>query len=183
MKNNISLIVSALSIALSLLLVFGAFNKKKIAYVRSSELVYSYLGMKDAHNKFEQKSQMWKANIDTLQRNYQTSISQYSMESPKLSAHDKEEREQILSQQQQSLRSYTEAINSKMQDEDKKMTEGVLNQINSFIENYGREHGYEVILGTTVSGNVLYGDDAIDITQEVLAALNTNYKGETISKQ
>lgn len=180
MKSNFALGIAFLSLLLNILFISGIFNKKKIAYVRSTELVYGYLGMQEAQRDFQQKSQIWQANVDTLQQDYQVSFSKYSSESATLSKDEKTEREKILIQQQESLMNYTQTINAKMKEEDKKTTEGVLNQINSFVEEYGKENGYEVILGTTLSGNLLYGDEAIDITKEVLEELNKTYKGEIV---
>lgn len=181
MKNKIQPLTLGIAITGLLLSCFLLVDKyvgsKKIAYVRSTELVYGYMGMKEAGNKFKENTQMWQANIDTLQRDYQTTLSRFTSEAPRLSENERAERENYLTQQQQSLMNYTQAINTKMLEEDKKMTEGVLNQVNSFIEQYGKDHGYEIILGTTLSGSLLYGDNAIDITDEVLSALNNNYEG------
>jgi outer membrane protein len=55
------------------------------------------------------------------------------------------------------------------------MTEGVLNQVNSFIEEYSKNKGYDLVIGTTTSGNLLYAREYMDITDEVLKALNENY--------
>lgn len=179
-KINITLALVILTLGLTVFLLFDKYTgEKKIAYVRSTELVYGYLGMKEAGSKFQEKTQMWQANVDTLQRDYQSTLSAFTSEAARLSEKERMEREQYLAQQQQSLMQYTQAINSKMQEEDKKMTEGVLNQVNSFVEQYGKDHGYEIILGTTLSGSLLYGDNAIDITDEVLAALNKTYQGES----
>ena len=172
LKLNITLIIAIAALILSTLVFTGVFNKKKIAYVRSSDLVYGYLGMKEAQNKFNEKSQQLQANIDTLERDYQLSLSKYSSESSSLSKAEKQQREKVILQQQQSMVNYTQTLNKKMKEEDEKTTQGVLNQINSFVEEYGKAHGYIIILGTTLSGNLLYGDEAIDITKEVMEELN-----------
>ena len=50
------------------------------------------------------------------------------------------------------------------------------NQIDAFIKIYAKENGFDLIVGTTSSGNVLYGADGIDVTEELLKALNEQYK-------
>jgi hypothetical protein len=42
----------------------------------------------------------------------------------------------------------------------------VLDQINAFVEAYGEEEGYDMIVGTTQSGNLLYVCPALEITEE-----------------
>ena len=179
-KQNITLVIALLSFGLNIFLLTDKYTgDKKIAYVRSTELVYGYLGMKEAHNKFEEKTKRIQSNIDTLQKDYQLAFSRYSTEAPHLSKEEKAEREQVLMKQQESLVNYAQNVEGKMKEEEQNNTQSVLNQINSFVEEYGKEKGDEVILGTTLSGNLLYGDEAIDITKEVLEKLNKNYKGES----
>ena len=176
-KINTALIIAVFSLLLNVYLIFFK-PVKKIAYVRSTELVYGYLGMKEANREYEQKTKLYQANIDTLQKDYKLAFSQYSTLSPNLSKEDKSVREKALMQQQESMVGYAQSVNTKMKEEEQKSTGAVLNQINSFVEEYGKEKGYDVILGTTLSGSLLYGDEAIDITKEVLDVLNKNYKGE-----
>lgn len=176
LKSNIALIFSLISLIVSSLFISGVFNKKKLAYVRSTELVYGYLGMKEAQAEYQRKSQMWTMNIDTLQKDYQLGFSRYTAEVSKLNPAQKAERERLLSEQQKNIMTYTKAVNEQAKMEDEKITKGVLNQINSFVEGYGQENGYDIILGTTDSGNLLYGKESMDITNVVLKELNINYK-------
>lgn len=179
LKTNIALVAGLLSLAVSLTLFLESQSQDGIAYVRSSELVYGYIGMKEAHNRYKEKAEIWQANVDTLQHDYQISMKRYTNQIASLSEAERKEGQRILMLQQENLLNYSKAINQKAKEEDEKITGAVLNQINSFVEEYGREHGYEVILGTTSAGNLLYGDEAIDITEEVLADLNRIYTGES----
>lgn len=178
LKTNIALTAGLLSFALSLTLFIDSQFEDRIAYVRSSELVYGYIGMKEAQNRYEEKAEIWQANVDTLQKEFQLAVSKYTADVASLSDVDKERRKKTLSVQQENLVGYSKALNSKAKEEDEKTTQAVLNQINSFVEEYGTQNGYNVILGTTLSGSLLYGDDAIDITEEILDAMNRAYTGE-----
>lgn len=177
-RANISLIISIISLISFGLLISGVFNKKKVAYVRSTELIYGYLGMQTAHKEYEEKSKSWQANVDTLQKEYQQALGNYTKMANKLGKEEKETQEHALQQQQQMVYNYMQSINAKAKQEDEKTTQAVLNQVNSFVEDYGKKNGYDIILGTTLSGSLLYGDDAMDITKEVLAKLNESYKGD-----
>jgi outer membrane protein len=147
----------------------------KIAYIKSGDLVAKYAGMLEAKKMYKDKMSKWQSNIDTLQNDYQRSVSNYHLDQPKLSSPEKSKREELLKKQEMNIRQYVSSLEQKAQEEDQKMTEGVLNQINSFVKEYGQSHGYDVILGTTAEGNLLYGKDGIDITEEVLVELNKNY--------
>ena len=148
----------------------------KIAYVRSAELVNKYEGMKESRTMYKDKIAQWQSNIDTLESDYQKSVSKYTLESTKQSAAARIESENLLEKQRQNIQQYVKTLDEKAREEDQKMTERVINQINSFVEQYGKQHGYDFILGTTQSGNILYGSSSKDMTEEVLKELNESYK-------
>jgi len=158
--------------------VWSKFSKPKIAYVRTGKLINEYLGMKEANEAYQKKIAMWEANIDSLRDTLQEAINKYKKDSINLMEKEKYKQKSYIMQLQQGLLQYSNAVNEKIAKEEEKMTLGVLNQVNSYIEKYGRENGYNIIFGTTATGNVLYGDEALDITENVLKGLNRSYKGE-----
>jgi len=58
----------------------------------------------------------------------------------------------------------------------KKVTQTVINDINDYVKEYGKEHGYKIIFGASGGGNIMYADDSSDLTNEVLKGLNSEYE-------
>jgi len=154
----------------------------RLGYVRSSDLVNKYAGMQEASVLYKKKMAQWQSNIDTLESDYQRSVSKYNLEFSKSNAAVRKEQEILLDKQRQNIQQYVKTLDDKAREEDQKMTDGVINQINSFIEEYGKSHQYDFIFGTTQQGNILYGNKGKDITEEVLEALNRTYKKGEIKK-
>ena len=180
LKGN-TVIFGVIIILLSSAISFGVshyFNRGKIAFVRSQDLIYSYEGTIEAMAKFNNQKQQWQANVDTLKFDFQRAVTLYNQEYAKLTSAQRQQREQNLSQQERQLQSYTRAIDDKIKAADEEMMQASLNQINVFVEEYSQQHGYDIILGTTLSGSVLYGRKTLDITDELLEALNKKYRGE-----
>ena len=173
--NKFLLGLTASAMVMSAISIYQSSRVPSVAYIRSADMIYSYDGMKDAQKQFQDKMLAWQANIDTLRIELERNFSEYSSEVSKLSTQDKSERQKLLSRQQQNYNQYTSTINEKSKAEEQKMTEGVLNQVNSFIEEYSKEKGYDIVIGTTTSGNLLYAKERMDITDEVLKELNKNY--------
>ncbi|MEL7002135.1 MAG: OmpH family outer membrane protein [Bacteroidota bacterium] len=158
---------------------FLSYNGKgKIAYVRSQDLVYSYAGTLEAMDKFNKEKEAWQANVDTLELNFNKAVNNYNENYSQMTESDRIDQSNNLDNQQRQLLGYKNAIDEKIKSKDDEMMQAVLNQVNTFIKEYGKENGYDVILGTTLSGSVLYGRQEIDITDQLLEALNKNYKGE-----
>lgn len=179
-KFGILIIISCCIITL---FIFHFTNRVKIAFVRSNEIVYGYEGMKEAHALQESKTREFSSNIDTLQLDLQRSINVYNQEYSKLNKEERAEKEKMIIIQQDNLKQYQQNAKNAIDKADLELTQGVLNQINSFIEKYAKENGYNLILGTTTSGNILYGEEYMDITDDVLKVLNENYKQSPVESQ
>lgn len=172
---RIALVCALISLIASIVLFVAGGRRTKIGYVRTTELIYGFAGMKEAHEAYEKKRQEWQSLLDSLNADYQTSLSAYTTEHAALSATAQTEREGLLRKQKENLDGQRMALETRIREEDQRMTQGVLNQVNSMTQQYGKEHGYDLILATTQSGNILYGDVGIDITKELLEVLNRNY--------
>ena len=169
------LAISTLILIICLTMLFQLQKQPKIAFVKSEEIVYGYVGMKEAHEKFQKKVEQWEANQKVLEKDFQTALLNYEKLANTFSADEKRKEESDMMAMQQNLERYANNIGDLIKQEDVKMTQGVLTQINSFIRDYALEHGYDLILGTTDSGNLLYGNQGLDITDVLLKELNDHY--------
>ncbi|MEM7162993.1 MAG: OmpH family outer membrane protein [Bacteroidota bacterium] len=178
MKKNIWLItIAGVLLMNTSFLIYSFYSKPKLAYVKSQELVLNYMGMKEAQSKFQLRQTQLFANVDTLKFEFEKSVEKFNSDFDQLSQQDKDQKHARLKAQENNINRYTESIQSQLEEEENQMLSGVLNQVNSFIESYGTEKGYELIFGTTNDGSLLYGKDAHDLTDEILHAMNQNYKG------
>ena len=150
-------------------------NSHKIAFVRTAELVYGYNGMREAHSAYKAQSSVWQANIDTLRMQYQRCLAEYQTNYKTLSEKERGEKQMLVKKLEENLKNYTSVIREQANEKEKTMTEGVLNQINSYVEEYSKKKGYDFVIGGS-NGNLLYGNKAYDITDEVLQAINKEYK-------
>ena len=51
-------------------------------------------------------------------------------------------------------------------------------RLNTYALDFGKQEGYEIILGTTGNGNIMYAKDSLDITTKFLEFANKKYEGE-----
>lgn len=154
---------------------YSIYKSPKIAYVRTGELVKGFTGAKEAEEKFKQKRDVWKMNIDTLQAEYAKALAEYNNTIASLPRSEAVKREEYLKKQEQNLQSYVQSIKQKAQEEEEQTTKTVLNQINTLVAGFAKEKGYDVILGTTTGGSIVYGSDGYDITTGVLEEINRRY--------
>ncbi len=152
-------------------------DSTKVAYVRTDEILNKYQGMAEARSAFQSKAGTWQSRVDTLKAELEVAVKNYEAVKVSLTNNKRSEREKNLQAQQEQLYRYTQAVSKKAEAEDQKLTEGVLTQINAFLEVYGKQHGYSIIFGANGGGNIVYGNEAKDLTNEVLIELNRSYEG------
>ena len=159
------------------LVVYNFLSAPKIAYIRSYDLVDKYQGTKESRQKFDAKRSAWQANIDTLSYNLKNTINKYNRERGKMSAMERADMEQYLGNKDKELTNYVQSVEGKAEEEEQQMMQAVLNQVNSYVEKYGQDNGYDIILGTSTSGSVMFGNKELDVTDDVLRGLNKSYQG------
>lgn len=166
-----------------LLLVLGtisfsfylSYSLPKIAFVRTDELIYNYNGMRDARETYKTQTDVWQSNIDTLRVQYQGAVAEYQNSYKSLSEKDRTEKQALIKKLEENLKNYTTVIREQAQKKEQTMTESVLNQLNSYVEEFAKKKGYDFVISGT-GGNLLYGAKTYDITDEVLHAINQEYR-------
>ena len=134
--------------------------------------------MKSARQAFQQKARVWQANIDTLQSEYKKTVDDYEKSKSRLSAKEEQLSQELIRTKGRQLQEYQQAIQQQSQQEDMQMTQKVLIEVNSQINEYAASKGYYLIFGASGSGNIIYAKEGLDITQEVIELLNKNYLGQ-----
>jgi outer membrane protein len=150
---------------------FGA-EKEKIAYVDSNKLLTNYQGMISARKAYNAKLVTWQANIDSLSLDLERAIKKFEKESISMSEKEIALSKELLRTKQQNLADYQKAIQEKAKQEDQQLTRDVVNTVNAYLLKYGKENHYNIIFAATEIGNIVYADNAIDITDKVLNGLN-----------
>ncbi len=180
MSKSTLLIITALLLSAASLgfAAFSYINSPKIAYVYNTRILNEYQGMKEGKVLYQKKLQVWQANVDTLEKELNNAIAAYERDFKKMTRKEKELSEQLLQKKQQDFMNYKKAIEEKAQQEDMQMTSSILNQINSYVLEFGKKEGYTYIFGVTDDGNLLYAEEGDNITDLVLNELNKNYSGE-----
>ena len=79
-----------------------------------------------------------------------------------------------IMKKQQDLQAKQERLSNEFAAESAKNDQIIRDSINSFLKVYNADHRYTLIL-SRIGDNILYADDAMNITQEVVDGLNARY--------
>ena len=153
----------------------GSFDGK-IAYVESNKMLDGYQGMKDARKAFEGKARGWEKQNQQMLAGFKAAVEAYQKQAPTLTEQQRAATEQKLQAQQQQVGQQQQQLQAQAQEEEGKLTQKVLESVNKKVEAYGKAHGYKLILIASPNGGIAYGEKNLDITPQVMAYLNAEYR-------
>ena len=175
--KKITLLLAILALLISIFSFFFFQSSTDLVYVDFNKLMDGYERTAIEKAKFEEKATAMQANIDSLMSNWQGELKTYEKERSSMTKKEIELKQELLSNKQQQINNYEQAIQKQIQEEDQKASQTVINDINDYVKEYGEKHSYKIIFGASGSGNIMYADDATDLTDKVLVGLNYEYKG------
>lgn len=175
-KRTLYIIIGILSITVLFFVIIKFKSSPKFAFINNGVIMNEYLGIIDSKKEYEKKAKVWQSNIDTLTASVQQAIQQYEKKVANGSAKEKQLAEDLIGTKKRQMMQYQKAIEQKAQQEEVALTQKEVEEINRFVKEYGKKNGYTIIFGATNSGNIVYADEVMDITKDVLEGLNKNYK-------
>ncbi|WP_272149608.1 OmpH family outer membrane protein [Tenacibaculum aiptasiae] len=170
--------LAALALIFSILTFFLSQNSSELVYVDVNKLLDGYKRTKVVRAEFEKKAKVLKSNVDSLVVDWQKELKLYEKERSGYSKKELKLKQELLGNKQQQINNYQQAIQKQIQEADKKATQTVVNDINDYVKEYGKEKGYKIIFGASGSGNVMYADESSDLTAVVLEGLNKEFQGK-----
>lgn len=156
----------------------------KTAYVDTSLLMKEYTATKDLDAKYkakgEEKGRQLEAEINRFKQeaqNFQAQAQANGQAWAQQKGAELQRREQQLAQAQQ-------ALSQQLQQEGGTEMDSLVSNVKKTIKAYGKEKGYTYIYGTGDSNaSILYAEDKLDITKDILKLLNDKYKATATKEE
>jgi outer membrane protein len=151
-----------------------------IAYINIDTVIFKFNMFLDKRNELLDKQKSAEAELNSKGNQYQKDAKDYQDKVNKglVTRATATQIEQSLVQQQQELVSLRDKLQSNLAEEEQVMNRQVLEYITKFLEENRSEYNYQYIFGKSFGSVVLYSDNSLDITQQVLNAINKKYKEE-----
>ena len=167
--------------AIAVLLV--SCNEQKTAYVDTTKIVQEYKEMKDVEAEFSTKSDSVRKQLDSVARVFQQEVQAYQSEMNSMSQAERQEKEQELMQKQQMLQQQQQMQSSRLREESNAVMDSIVTKIKDYVKDYGKDNNYTYIFGSNESANIMYAEEGLDITQDILKELNKDYGGENMETE
>lgn len=154
-------------------------EQEKIVFVNSDSLLNKYEYFKVLTNKMESKGKAAEADLKAKGQAFQKEMQQYQAQANSMTAEERARTEERLARRQQELQAYQQNAGAAFQNEQAKEQEALYNKVADYLKEYAKNKGYKMVLkyqkGT---GDILFADESLDVTSEVIKGLNEAYQKE-----
>lgn len=157
------------------ILSFTSCQQQKIGFVDNGILINEYQERVDIEAKLQIQIDAFKKRTDSLRSAFELEIKEAELKARKMSQSDIQKLSQELQQKEQLLSQKVQFEQQQIAQESQTLNDSIIKKVKDFVQTYGKSNSYNFILGSNEAGSVLYGEDASDLTQEILKALNESY--------
>ena len=149
----------------------------RIAYVDIDTLLMNYTLWMELNEEMIRKEESVRATLNEKAKTLQTEFEEFErkLNNNAFATRERAEAEQnrILKKREE-LEQTTERLTSELAIENNKNSVLFRDSINAYIQDYNKTHQYNVIL-SRIGDNILYIDNAMNITQEIIDGLNARH--------
>ncbi|MDB5025746.1 MAG: OmpH family outer membrane protein [Mucilaginibacter sp.] len=150
-----------------------------VVFVNSDTLLNNYDYYKAVKTKLQDLSQKAQAEIAAKGQAFQKEVAIYQKSASSLNLVQRTATEKRLAKKQQDLQALTQNTGKQLQDEEADQNSKLYDRIAMFLKTYTKLKGYKIVLTySKANPSMLYGDESLDVTKDVVAGLNEEYKKE-----
>jgi outer membrane protein len=173
--KNLVIGALALTLALSSGIISWTGRPSKIGYAETSVLLTEFSEAVKAKKKFEESQQEWDKNLATLNDSMTAAMQNMKQNYEAAPAPEKQRMRALLEKRNDDLQRYSNAVKRMSEEKERELMDPVVKKMNAFLDQWGRKHGYSLILGTMTGGNILQADPDLNVTTQVLKDMNAHY--------
>jgi outer membrane protein len=152
-----------------------------IAYVNSDTLLTNYNYYEEVSKRLDEKRLKLQQEYTRRAEGLQRQIEDYQRTMTNLTIAQARAVEEDLGRKRQNLLQYQETISQNLMREEAAITQELYEKVSSYLKTYGDENNLQVVLTYSAGSGLLYANDALNITDQVLSGLNSIYNGDNES--
>ncbi|KAA3438887.1 OmpH family outer membrane protein [Rufibacter hautae] len=149
----------------------------EIVFVNSDTLLNRYQYFKDVKARLEAKGKRMETDLRGKATSFQKEVEQYRQTGAGMTQEQRAATEQRLAQKEQQLAAQQQSSGNQLAKDENDEMKKIYEKVEAHLKKISKDKGYKMVL-TYTRGNsaILYGDAALDITEETVRGLNEEYK-------
>jgi outer membrane protein len=156
----------------------GTAKSGSIYFVQIDSVISQYDMAKDLSGELQSKYNASETEFQSKQKAYQNDVNDYQYKAQRglITRSEAQQTEQDLYAKQQNLVKLQQDLSQDLSEKQSVMNRQVINAIMEYLKKNSAELNYKYVLGTSFGGNILYANDSLDITRNIVTGLNEEYK-------
>ena len=153
-------------------------SNMKIAFVEIDSLLSKYYLCNDVNEAMIKKEENIRTTLNEKGKKLEREAAEFQRKYENngfVSPERAQQEYQRIQKQQQDLQELQQKLTSELAAENQKNSLELRDSINSFLKMYNKDKGYDLIISNTAFDNLLYGNPAYNITDEIVEGLNARY--------
>jgi outer membrane protein len=148
-----------------------------VAYVNNDSILGSYELVKKMRADLEAKGKRLESEVASRQQAFEKDAAYFKEQVAKKSISDQSAQEIYgqLQQNQKDIYDLRDRYAAELQQSEMDMNVALLDSVTNFLDRYNEKYKFDYILGYTKGGNILYANDTMNVTGDVLKELNLEY--------
>lgn len=150
-----------------------------VVYVNADSLLANYDLFKDVKTRLEGKAKKAEGDLKGKATAFEREVGQYQQSAQGMTNEQRAVTEQRLARKQQELANLNQSESNRLMAEEAEEQKKIYDKVEAYLKDYSKEKGYKMVLSYSRGNSaILYGDESLDITQDVLKGLNEAYAKE-----
>lgn len=150
-------------------------NPARVAYVDTAVLISQFSEAKKARADLEKFNKTWQDKAKDIKDSMDVYMQRMGADYNIATSAKKEQMRREMQARNQEMEGFVNSNQKKSFEKEKELMDPVLKKINVFMKEYTENQGYDIILGSTTSGNIMGAGKRLNITQAVLDGINKQY--------
>lgn len=150
----------------------------KIAYINSDTVLKYYDYLKVNREQLEAKTKKMDQDYRNRAIGLQNEFNAYKQNVNTMTLGQVRAAEEDLAKKQQNLQMYQQTLTQQLMEEEAKLNKELYDRVTAYLKKYGQEHDLQLVLKYDPTSDMLYGVDALNITEDVIKGLNAEYEQE-----
>jgi outer membrane protein len=150
-----------------------------IAYINTDSLLINYEYARFLNEELLTEEESSRADFNQRLRVFQDDMRSFQRKVQNngfLSLERAQNEEKRLRQKEQELQELNNQMSNNLMRQQNQMNEELRDTITGFLDEYTQKHPFKLVLSNTMGDNVLYANDALNITDDIVEKLNNRYQ-------
>jgi len=156
----------------------GSGNGLRIAFVKADSVILNYDLAQDLHDEFSKQQEAYTTEYGTKRQSFEKDAAAFQEKLQRggflTEQRAVQERDRLLGREQE-IQKLDQELSAKLAEMQQTNNQQILDNLLDYLERYNEKANYDYIFN---SADVLIGDEAHNITAEVLKALNEEYNSK-----